>query len=74
MLCCWSLFSVAATINEIRYEGNDVTQASLLNREIYIKKGDVVDDVLIEKSRQAIMDLGLFRTVSFYLKIINKKS
>ena len=68
MLCCWSLFSVAATINEIRYEGNDVTQASLLNREIYIKKGDVVDDVLIEKSRQAIMDLGLFKTVSFYLK------
>ena len=58
----------AAIINEIRYEGNDVTQISILNREIYIKEGDVVDEVSIEKSRQAIMDLGIFKTVTFYLE------
>ncbi len=68
ILCCWGFSSTAATINDIRYEGNDVTQVSLLNREIYIKKGDVLDDKLIEKSRQAVMNLGLFKTVTFYLQ------
>jgi len=68
ILCCWSLSPAAAIINEIRYEGNEVTRESLLNREIYIKKGDVVDYVLIEKSRQAIMNLGLFKVTAFYLR------
>jgi len=68
LLCCWSLSPAAAIINEIRYEGNEVTQESLLNREIYIKKGDVVDYALIEKSRQAIMNLGLFKVTAFYLQ------
>jgi len=68
ILCCWSLTPAAAIINEIRYEGNNVTQVSLLNREIYIKKGDVLDNILVEKSRQAIMDLGLFKTAAFYLE------
>jgi len=68
ILCCWCLSPAAAIINEIRYEGNEVTQESLLNREIYIKKGDVVDYVLIEKSRQAIMNLGLFKMSAFYLQ------
>jgi len=68
IMCCWSLSPAAAIINEIRYVGNDVTQATLLNREIYIKEGDVVDNALIEKSRQAIMDLGLFKVATFYLE------
>lgn len=63
-------FSVEAVsvIKNIRYEGNDVTQSSVLNREIYINEGDTLDSVLIEKSRQAIMNLGLFRSVDFYLE------
>ncbi len=65
-----SSFSAEAVsiIKSIRYEGNAVTQASVLNREIYINPGDILNEKLIEKSRQAIMDLGLFKSVHFYLE------
>lgn len=67
LLCSFSAESVSI-IKNIRYEGNEVTQTSVLNREIYISEGDVLDDNLVEKSRQAIMDLGLFKTVHYYLE------
>ena len=51
----------ASVINKIRYEGNEITQASTFDREIYIKNGDVIDYKTIVKSRQTIMDLGLFK-------------
>lgn len=55
-------------IRSIGYEGNDVTRAAVMNREIYVREGDVFDEAKIEKSRQAIMDLGLFKNVYYYLK------
>ncbi|VAW57934.1 hypothetical protein MNBD_GAMMA11-1425 [hydrothermal vent metagenome] len=39
-----------------------------MNREIYIKPGDVFNEAKVEKSRQAVMDLGLFKTVSYYVE------
>jgi len=63
-------FSVVAElrINKIKYQGNDTSQPSILNREIYIHEGDEFDEALVEKSRQAIMDLGLFKTVRLVLE------
>lgn len=63
-LCSFAVYS-APIINNIRYEGNDVSQSAMLNREIFIAEGDVFDEALVEKSRQAIMDLGLYKRVSY---------
>lgn len=69
LLCVTSLSAESATkIGKIYYEGNEVTQASVLDRELYIKEGDVLDAKLVEKSKQAIMDLGLFKTVKYYMR------
>ncbi|MBI3773063.1 MAG: BamA/TamA family outer membrane protein [Gammaproteobacteria bacterium] len=50
-------------ITEIRFVGNEVTSPRILRQEMLIKEGDVVDPGKIEASRQAIMDLGLFKEV-----------
>lgn len=50
-------------ISEIRFEGNEVTKPSVLLRELDVAVGDVVQPERIERSRQSIMDLGLFRSV-----------
>ena len=62
-LCSFSV-EAASIIKSIKYQGNDETQPSVMNREIYIKEGDIVDEGLIEKSRQGIMNLGLFKKVT----------
>jgi len=68
MLLCSFTVVAETVINEIRYEGNVVTQESVFNREIYIQTGDQFNEALIEKSRQAIMDLGLYKSVRYYLE------
>lgn len=50
-------------ITEIRFVGNKVTDPRIMRQEMVIKEGDVVDPAKIEASRQAIMDLGLFKEV-----------
>lgn len=45
-----------------------VTDKSLLLREMYISAGDKVNIRKIEKSTQAIMNLGLFKSVDYYLR------
>lgn len=50
-------------ITEIRFVGNDVTRERILRQEMVVSEGDVADPLLIERSRQAIMDLGLFTSV-----------
>ena len=67
MLCSFSVEAISR-IKNIRYEGNHVTQESVLEREIYVKTGDIVDKTLLEKSTQGIMNLGLFKTVKVYLE------
>jgi outer membrane protein assembly factor BamA len=51
------------TIDEIRFEGNDRTRENTMLREMLVRPGDVLDADLLEQSRQAIMDLGLFKSV-----------
>jgi outer membrane protein assembly factor BamA len=51
------------TIEEIRFEGNRRTRPSTMLREMLVKPGDTVDWDRIERSRQAIMDLRLFKSV-----------
>jgi outer membrane protein assembly factor BamA len=50
-------------ITRIEFTGNRVTQPQILLQEMLVKEGDIADPVLIERSRQAIMDLGLFTSV-----------
>ncbi len=67
-----SLFSFVACaeprIAQVRYEGNQTTQPVVMNREIYIASGDVLDIEKVEQSKQAIMDLGLFKSVHYRLQ------
>jgi outer membrane protein assembly factor BamA len=66
LLClCSCLAHGAPLINTISYQGNDVSQTVMLNREIFIAEGAVFDEQLVEKSRQAIMNLGLYKSVSY---------
>lgn len=53
----------ALSVSAIEFRGNDVTQEDVMLREISIHVGDHADAKRIERSRQAIQDLGLFRKV-----------
>jgi len=48
----------------LEFEGNRVTREETLLREIDLRVGDRADPEAIERSRQAILDLGLFRKVA----------
>lgn len=50
-------------VTEISYSGNDKTQVSLLNRQITLRVGDYYSDAKARKSQQALMNLGLFKSV-----------
>ncbi len=53
-----------AVITRIEFLGNNVTREIILRQEMSIEEGDPVDMIKIEESRQAIMDLELFKEVS----------
>jgi len=53
----------AGTLAAIRFAGNDTTQAEVMLQEMTIHPGDPIDAARIEESRQAIMNLGLFKAV-----------
>lgn len=57
-----------SVIKAIEFSGNRVTRHQILEQEMLVKVGDVADPVLIERSRQAIMDLGLFVAVEAHLE------
>lgn len=50
-------------IRAIRFEGNRVTREQVMLRELVVGIGDPADPRRIERSRQAIQDLTLFRSV-----------
>lgn len=58
----------AVLISEIQFEGNEVTQDKVLRQELLVKEGEEANTKLIEDSRQAIMNLGLFKTVTSHLE------
>lgn len=51
------------TVRSIAFSGNQVTQPQTLLREMSIQVGAPANPAEIERSRQAILDLGLFRSV-----------
>ena len=53
----------AAVLAAIRFAGNDTTRPEVMLQEMSIRPGEPLDAELIEDSRQAIMDLGLFKSV-----------
>jgi len=50
-------------IQSILFHGNRVTKEKILLQEMLVAVGDVADPERIERSRQAIMNLGLFTSV-----------
>ncbi len=50
-------------VSAIVFEGNEVTKERVLRRELLVHEGGPADPQAIADSRQAIMDLGLFRAV-----------
>lgn len=58
-----SIASRGDLIQAIEFHGNKVTRRQILLQEMLVQVGDVADPVLIERSRQAIMNLGLFKSV-----------
>lgn len=50
-------------IVEIRLVGNEKTKEKVILRELGLTLGDLADPVEIERARQAVQDLGLFRSV-----------
>lgn len=51
-------------IREIVFEGNDTTQPKTMLREMVVAVGDRADPTQVERSRQAVQDLGLFKEVA----------
>jgi outer membrane protein assembly factor BamA len=48
-------------IAEIVFEGNATTQPKVMLRELVVQVGDPADPERLERSRQGLLDLGLFR-------------
>jgi outer membrane protein assembly factor BamA len=63
-----SVDTTPAIITRIEFVGNRVTEPRIMLQEMLVKVGDVADPALIERSRQAIMDLGLFVSVKAALE------
>ena len=53
----------SVTVKAINFAGNRVTQAKVMLRELPYTVGDAADPTAIEKGRQSILDLGLFKSV-----------
>ncbi len=54
---------MAEAVDEIVVEGNKKTRHEIIEQEMVLRVGDELNEQAIEQSRQAIMDLGLFRRV-----------
>lgn len=57
----------AAVIDQIEFVGNDKTKDALLQREMLSRVGEQLNIRTVEEDVQAIMNLGLFRSVEYYL-------
>ncbi|HRQ66144.1 MAG TPA: POTRA domain-containing protein [Xanthomonadaceae bacterium] len=65
LACPWPAQAVPAwpAVTAIVFDGNKVTRERVMLREMSLGPGDPADPRRIEESRQAILDLGLFRDV-----------
>lgn len=51
-------------MREIAFEGNDTTRPVTMLREMTLRVGERADPARVEASRQAVLDLGLFKSVT----------
>ncbi|MEA3292435.1 MAG: BamA/TamA family outer membrane protein [Pseudomonadota bacterium] len=58
-------------ISKISFEGNARTQPRTMLQELGFKVGDQVSAKDLERGRQAIMDLGLFKSVKLHRKAVS---
>lgn len=56
--------AVERVIRKIEFQGNGTTREHVMRREMIVSEGDVADPERIERSRQGIQDLGLFKAVT----------
>ena len=63
MAIAQTLPATAPVIREIVFSGNETTQPKVMLREMSLHVGDAADPGAIERSRQAVQDLGLFKSV-----------
>ncbi|MCW8956225.1 MAG: hypothetical protein OQL09_05030, partial [Gammaproteobacteria bacterium] len=68
LLSLAGVVNAATYIGDIRFVGNETTEESFLLQHMHINVGDEVNLKKIERSVQDIMDLGLYRNVSYYLQ------
>lgn len=61
----------APVIREIAFRGNEVTQPKTMLREMVVAVGDRADPDAIERSRQGVQDLGLFRRVEVFTEPVD---
>lgn len=54
----------APTVLAIQFEGNKTTKPIILRQEMALQIGDLATAEALETARQAVMDLGLFKTVT----------
>lgn len=67
LVCFTSFSSQAEGIDSIIIEGNLKTRDEIILQEMALKPGDEPSEQALKQSRQAIMDLGLFRQVEIEL-------
>lgn len=53
----------APLLDDIRFVGNEVTRQEVLRQELTVHEGQPVTPAQIEKSRRALMNMGLFKSV-----------
>lgn len=65
-LCCGNALAEDSypPITQIVFLGNKVTEPKVMLREMLVRVGDPADPARIDRSRQGIQDLGLFRRVT----------
>ncbi len=59
----YSVMLCADVLDQVVVEGNKKTSSKIIKQEMLLKEGDEISELAIEQSRQAIMDLGLFKRV-----------
>ncbi len=52
-------------IASITIHGNDITDESIISREIYLSTGDPLDSVKLEEDRTRLLNLGIFNDVRY---------
>ncbi|MDH5518525.1 MAG: BamA/TamA family outer membrane protein [Gammaproteobacteria bacterium] len=65
MMFCGQL--LASIVTQIEFVGNEKTRDYILKQEMQTKIGNELDMALLKDDLQAIMNLGIFRDVDYYL-------